>query len=93
VAARREQAGSFGPPGGLGARPPDLRTFVEKRTASVAAQLAGKSKGYVPRSTFGPMAGGPMPGGPMPGRRPSEPVNERTIRDLVQAPAEFEVTL
>lgn len=34
-------------------RPPDLRTFVEKRAASVAAQLAGKSKGFVMAGGFG----------------------------------------
>ncbi|MBN9521181.1 CotH kinase family protein [bacterium] len=28
--------------------PPALKTFIEKRTASVAAQVAGVSKGYVP---------------------------------------------
>jgi spore coat protein CotH len=63
VAARKEGAGGlgFGPPGGgMFGRSPDLRTFVDKRTASVEAQLAGKSQGYVPRMGFGP--GGP--GGP-----------------------------
>jgi len=64
VAARKENA--FGPPGGpgpFGRSPPDLKTFVEKRFESIAAQLAGKSKGYSP-GLFGP--GGP--GGPGPGR-------------------------
>lgn len=48
-------------------RPPALKTFVEKRTASVATQIAGKSKGYIPTSGFGPggfklgdMLAGPM---------------------------------
>ena len=37
--------------------PPPLKEFVEKRTASVAAQVAGTSKGYVPTWRFG----GPPP--------------------------------
>ena len=46
-----------GPPGGFGSgRPPSLLTFVAKRTASVAAQLAGTSKGHVPSGGFGPGA-------------------------------------
>ncbi len=56
---RREFAGgfNFGPP------PPDLKTFVEKRAESIAAQLAGKSKGSVPQAFgFGPPGGG-GPGG------------------------------
>ena len=48
VAARKETQRGFGPPGGAAPQPPGLKTFAEKRTASVAAQLAGKSKGYVP---------------------------------------------
>jgi spore coat protein H len=44
----------FGPPGGgFGGGSPSLRTFVEKRTEAVAAQLSGKSKGYVPAPAFG----------------------------------------
>src|SRR5262249_11023755 len=46
-----------GPPGGLFGGAPDPRTFVAKRTESIAAQLSGKSKGYVPTMGFGP--GGP----------------------------------
>jgi spore coat protein H len=42
-AARKDGA----PPWFFGV-PPALRTFIEKRTESVAAQVAGKSKGYVP---------------------------------------------
>jgi putative membrane-bound dehydrogenase-like protein len=84
AAARRK--GGFGPPPGMFGRPPDLRTFVEKRTASVAAQLAGKSKGYAPRFAFAP-APGPGP------RATAPPVNDKTIHDLVKAPAEFQVTL
>jgi spore coat protein CotH len=74
VQARKEGPGGFGfgPPGGVfgGSMPP--RTFVEKRTESVAAQLAGKRKGYVPPAGFGfgPPAGfggpPPQPGQVMP---------------------------
>ncbi len=51
VSARKEPApgAGFGPPGGaFGATPPSLRTFVEKRADSIAAQMSGKSKGYTP---------------------------------------------
>jgi len=59
---RREAPPAFGPPGAAAPQAPDLKTFAEKRSASVAAQLAGKSKGYVPAGFgFGPPAGG---GGP-----------------------------
>ncbi len=47
AAARKDGVGGFRPPGGFSG-PPTLKTFIEKRTASVAAQLAGTSKGYVP---------------------------------------------
>jgi spore coat protein H len=43
--------------------PPTLPRFIEKRTASVAAQIAGTSKGFVPAGGFG--AGGPPPLGPI----------------------------
>jgi spore coat protein CotH len=50
TAARKETGGfdfnMFG-------RTPDLKTFAEKRTASVADQVAGKSKGHVPAGGFG----------------------------------------
>jgi spore coat protein CotH len=65
VEARKENAGGrgfgFGPPGGgmFGQSLP-LKSFIEKRTESIASQLAGKSKGYIPTGGFGP--GGP--GGP-----------------------------
>src|SRR5262249_23314186 len=86
--ARKEGAGGFGPPGGMFPQPPDLRTFVEKRTASVTAQLGGKSKGYVPQ----PFGFGLTPGGP--GARTNErAVDEKSFRDLVKAPAEFEAKL
>ncbi len=88
--ARKEGPGGFGPPGGP--KPPDLRTFIDKRTASVAAQLTGKSKGVVPQfAGFGPPKGGPI-GGPF-GKGPNQPVDEKTMRDLVKAPADFDVTL
>jgi len=53
--SRKEGGGGFGfgPPGGMFGRTPDLRTFAEKRTESVATQLAGKTKGYVPAGGFG----------------------------------------
>jgi spore coat protein H len=79
VAARKETGGSgFGPPkggfgpalGGIG-KPFDIRRFVEKRTASVTAQLAGTKKGYV-SGGFG--FGGPgFGGGGQPGMRPGFP--------------------
>ena len=82
VAARKE-GGGFGPPGGMFGKPPDLRTFVAKRTESIEAQLDGKSKGYVPRFGFGPPIG-----------KGNEPiVNDKTIHDVVKAPAEFEAGL
>ena len=70
AAARNEGGGMFGPPGGgrvgpMFGRTPDLKTFVEKRTASVAAQLAGESKGFTPTAGRGRRGGrGGMPGGP-----------------------------
>jgi spore coat protein CotH len=67
--ARKERPQGFGagPPGGMFGAGVPLKTFIERRTESVAAQLAGKSQGYVPRAmAFGP--GGPPPGGP--GGRP-----------------------
>jgi hypothetical protein len=70
VAARKENAGgSGGPPGDMGrfGHPAaDLKTFVEKRSESIAAQLAGRSKGFTPGG-FGPGMGGPGGGRPNPG--------------------------
>lgn len=83
VAARKEPPPGFGPPGGP--QPPDVATFAAKRTASVAAQLAGTGKGYVPQFAFGPPPGG--------GGNNLQPVDEKTFRDLVQAPPGFDVTL
>ncbi|HEV3338754.1 MAG TPA: PVC-type heme-binding CxxCH protein [Pirellulales bacterium] len=89
VAARSEQAPGFGGGGGPGPQPPDLRSFVQKRSASVAAQLAGTSKGFVPRP-FGPPAGGFGP----PGRGgSSQPIDEATFRENVRVPPEFEAKL
>ena len=59
VKARKEPQGGFGPMGGMFGKPIDLHTFIDKRIASVANQLAGKSKGFVSTGFgFGP------PGGP-----------------------------
>jgi putative membrane-bound dehydrogenase-like protein len=82
AAARRETPPAFGPPGAEAPQAPDLKTFAERRTASVAAQLAGKGKGYVPAG----FAFGPPPA-------PNRPIDERTFRDTVQAPAGFDVSL
>jgi spore coat protein H len=68
--ARKEGTGGFGPPGMFG-KPPDLKTFMEKRTESLAAQHAGKSKGYVPTGGFGWGGFGP------PGGKPVEPKEEK----------------
>lgn len=71
VQARREFGGGFA----FGAPPPDLKTFVEKRAESIAAQLAGKSKGYVPQAFgFGPPGGG---GGFGPGNQLARPLVEK----------------
>jgi spore coat protein CotH len=63
-AARKENAGGLGgpgdSPGGMGrfGHPAaDLKTFVEKRSESIAAQLTGKSKGFTPVG-FGPPGDG-----------------------------------
>ncbi len=85
AAARAERAEppiGFGPPGAPSA--PDLRTFAEKRPASIADQIAGKKDGYRPQFNFGP------PGG---GGAPARPVDERTIGEVVKAPPGFKVCL
>jgi spore coat protein CotH len=53
-AAEARKEGGFGF-GGFPGMPDatDLRRFVDKRTQSVAAQVSGQSKGYVPVMTFG----------------------------------------
>ena len=84
VAARTERAEppvGFGPPGPPTA--PDLRTFAEKRFASIADQIAGKKDGYRPRFNFGP------PGG----NTPLKPVDDKTIGEVVKAPPGFKVSL
>ena len=53
--ARKDGVAGFGPFVMMGA-PPDLKTFVERRTKSVAAQLAGTSQGHIPTGGFGPGA-------------------------------------
>jgi putative membrane-bound dehydrogenase-like protein len=95
VAARKEPAPGFGGPGGPGGmapQPPNIKTFAEKRTESVAAQLAGKSKGFAPQPFgFGPPPGG---GGFGPGGGANrQPIDERIFRDSVQVPPEFEASL
>jgi putative heme-binding domain-containing protein len=86
--ARKEPAPGFGTPGAGMPQPPELKTFAEKRTASVAAQLAGKGKGYIPAGFgFGP------PGGGGPGGGPSQPIDEKTFRDAVKAPDGIDVSL
>ena len=59
--ARRDGLG--GPPGGaMFGKTVELRTFVEKRAASVEAQVAGTSTGRIPGSG---MFGGPGPAKPL----------------------------
>jgi putative membrane-bound dehydrogenase-like protein len=89
VDARKEKQGGFGPGGGP--TPPSLAVFAEKRTASIADQLAGKSKGYIPAGFgFGPPKKG---GGGPPFGAPKDPIDEKTFRDVVKAPADFDVSL
>src|SRR5207248_7008600 len=80
-AERAEAPAGFGPPGAPAA--PDLRTFAEKRSLSIADQLAGKKDGYRPRFNFGPPRGG----------APPKPVDDKTIGEVVKAPPGFRVTL
>jgi hypothetical protein len=63
--ARKESKGGFGPPG-FG-KPPEVKLFIEKRSESLAAQLAGTSKGHIHTGGFGPGAFkiGDMLAGPM----------------------------
>jgi spore coat protein CotH len=69
--ARKEGGGGgmFGMPGMFGP-PQSLRTFIDKRTTSITAQLAGKRKGFVPTMVFGGPPGGGPPGGGFPGGGP-----------------------
>ncbi len=73
----------FGP----GASSPPLRTFLDKRLASVSAQLSGAENGYEPKFSFGPGIGGPK------GKGNAVAVNDKTVHDHVKAPAGFDVTL
>jgi len=86
VATRRENTG-FGPPGMMGT-PPDLRSFIAKRTASVAEQIEGKSKGRIPQGFgFGPPPGGPgAPGGSSP-QRPGDILPPR-LQDALRLTAD-----
>lgn len=79
-------AGFGGPPGAppLPA-PPDLETFADRRTRSIAEQLAGSRPGFEPR----PFGFGP----PAPPRNPSGPISEQTFRENVEVPDEFDVEL
>ncbi|MGE3806291.1 MAG: CotH kinase family protein, partial [Gemmataceae bacterium] len=86
VAARREPPARFGAPGNRPAAP-DLKTFIEKRSAAVADQLAGKSKGYLPeRAAFAAPVRGPQRGN-------AQAIDEQTFRTSVQVPPGFEATL
>ncbi len=71
--ARKEGAGGpgfgFALGSGMFGQGPSLRIFVEKRTASVAAQLAGERTGWVPDGKFGAPGGGPGKGPDMLGAR------------------------
>ncbi len=79
VAARREPPAGFGGPA---PQPPDIKAFAEKRTASVAAQLAGTGQGYVPtQPNFGPPPGG--------GRANAQPITEQIFRTEVRVPDGF----
>jgi putative membrane-bound dehydrogenase-like protein len=92
VEARRETQGGFAPPGGGAPQAPDLKTFADKRTASIASQLAGKSKGYTPRAlNFGPPPGGGGFGPP--GGGVNQAIDERIFRTTVRPPEGFEATL
>jgi putative membrane-bound dehydrogenase-like protein len=83
---RREPAAGFGGPQ-FGPQPPDLKTFAGKRTASIAAQLAGASRGFTPQPfSFGPAGGAPRTNNP-------QPIDEAEFRNAVAVPPEFEATL
>lgn len=78
MAARMEGVGK-GPFAGIVGPGPGMRTFIDKRTESVLAQLDGKRKGYVPAGMgFGPPGGGfkGPPGGFGPGNFLAKPLME-----------------
>jgi putative membrane-bound dehydrogenase-like protein len=96
AAAPAPPAGGFGPPGAFGPQAPDIKTFIERRTKSIADQLTGTSTGYVPRPfSFGPPPGaGAGGGGGGFGRgREAEPITAEKFRESVKTPPAFEATL
>lgn len=87
VAARPAPAAAFGGPGAGGPQPPDIRTFADKRMKSIGAQIAGTSKGYVPRPfSFGPPGGGRN-------AQNIQAIDEAGFRESVKVPPAFEATL
>ncbi|MFO0937565.1 MAG: CotH kinase family protein [Gemmataceae bacterium] len=60
VAEKRKDGGTAN--GVMFGKPPALKTFIEKRTVSLLAQVAGSSKGFIPVGGFGPGAGPPQLG-------------------------------
>ena len=82
--AERKEPNTIDPTGGMVPQAPDLRNFIEDRLASIRAQLDRKNEGYVPQPTVF---------GPPPRANQVVEVSDATIDQLVQAPAEFEVTL
>jgi hypothetical protein len=85
AAAARLETGA--PAGGyMFGRPPDLRAFAERRSASVAAQLAGKSKGHVPGGSWFAAAppASPPPALARPGDVLSPQAQDRLRMDPVQ---------
>jgi putative membrane-bound dehydrogenase-like protein len=89
VAARQEPPSGLGGAGGAGPQTPDLKSFAEKRTASVAAQLAGTSHGFVPQ----PPQFGPPPGGGFGRGGPPRAIDAAAFAAEVKVPAGFEATL
>jgi hypothetical protein len=75
--ADRKEGGGFGPPGGMFRGLP-LETFIEKRSTSVTAQLAGTKTGYVPQMMAfggGGFGGGGFGGGGFgPGNQLAKPL-------------------
>ncbi|MFO0804023.1 MAG: CotH kinase family protein [Gemmataceae bacterium] len=72
AAKSRREPGAFP---AFGAKPPELKAFFEKRAESIAAQLAGKSKGYEPKMpAFGGFGPPPPAGGFGPGAQLAKPL-------------------
>ncbi|WP_397569863.1 PVC-type heme-binding CxxCH protein [Schlesneria sp. T3-172] len=85
TASRPAPVAPFGPPPGAGGpQPPDLKTFVDKRLASISEQLSGKRVGYVPQ---------PFSFGPPQSSQNAPAINESTFKEVVHVPAKFEATL